>query len=160
MRTLSIIVAATSVMAIPAGAQTMTPAQFVAKAGAGDLYERTSSRLVLQSTQNAKVRSFAQMMEKDHAKSTADVKAAAARGGVAATPPKLDAAQTKMIADLKAASGQKRDQLYVSQQKTAHQQALALHQRYAATGTAAPLKSAAATIAPVVQHHIDMLNAM
>ena len=58
------------------------------------------------------------------------------------------------------ATGTERDALYVTQQKEAHQMALALHQGYAANGTSAPLKAAAAKIAPVVQSHIDMLNGM
>ncbi|WP_298092051.1 DUF4142 domain-containing protein [uncultured Sphingomonas sp.] len=140
-------------------AQTVTPAQFVAKAGASDLYEKESSQLVLRST-NPKIRTFAQAMIRDHSKSTADVKAAAAKAGVRPAPPKLEPMQADMVAKLRQASGTQRDQLYVQQQKTAHQQALALHQGYAQSGTAAPLKAAAAKIAPVVQHHLEMLNGM
>lgn len=146
--------------AVPAAAQMATPSptQYVKKAGAGDLYEKTSSQLVLRTTRDPKVRSFATMMISDHAKSTADVKMAATRAGLKPMPPMLDAAKTRMIANLRAASGTARDRLYWQQQATAHQEALALHQGYAADGTSTPLKAAAAKIAPVVQHHIDMLQ--
>ena len=144
----------------PALAQTMAASQYVAEAGAGDLYERESSQIVLQSTGNPKLRSFAQEMLRDHAKSTAQVKAAALRAGVRVAPAKLTPPQAQMIAQLRAAKGAARDSEYVAQQKSAHQQALALHQRYASDGTAAPLKTVAATTAPVVQHHIEMLQAM
>ncbi|HCB75695.1 MAG TPA: DUF4142 domain-containing protein [Sphingomonas bacterium] len=133
---------------------------FVAKAGAGDLYEKQSSQIVLQSTKNAKVRQFANMMLKDHSKSTADVKAAAATDRVAVPAPKLEPAQAKMIADLRGASGTARDQMYLQQQKTAHQQALTLHSSYAQNGDKPALKRVAAATAPVVQHHIEMLQAM
>ncbi|MEH3047520.1 DUF4142 domain-containing protein [Sphingomonas adhaesiva] len=162
MKTVSVAaIAAVAWLAAPAVAQApTTPAGYVAAAGASDLYERQSSQLVLQSTANPKVRSFAQMMVADHAKSTAQVKAAAARAGVKAAPPKLMPEQAKMIADLRAQTGTARDTAYVTQQKTAHQKALALHRGYADNGTAAPLKTVAAGIAPVVEHHIEMLNAM
>ncbi|MEH3101859.1 DUF4142 domain-containing protein [Sphingomonas adhaesiva] len=162
MKAVSIaMMAAVAGFAAPAVAQApATPAGYVAAAGAGDLYERQSSQLVLQTTADPKVRSFAQMMLTDHAKSTAQVKAAAARAKVPVAPPKLMPDQSKMIADLRAQSGTARDAAYVAQQKTAHQKALALHRGYADAGTSAPLKAAAAGIAPVVQHHIEMLNAM
>ncbi len=146
-------------IAAPAFAQATSPADYVKQAGAGDLYERQSSQLV-RSSKDAKIRDFAQTMIAHHTKSTADVKAAAAKAGVKAPPPKLMPMQASMIADLRKATGTERDALYVTQQKEAHQMALALHQGYAANGTSAPLKAAAAKIAPVVQSHIDMLNGM
>ncbi|MEZ0498196.1 DUF4142 domain-containing protein [Sphingomonas sp. IW22] len=133
---------------------------FVEKAGASDLYEKQSSQLVLESTKDAKIRQFANMMLKDHTKSTADVKAAAASDRVTLPAPKLEPAQAKMVADLRTASGAARDRMYVQQQRTAHQQALALHSGFARSGDKPALKRAAATIAPVVQHHMEMLQSM
>ncbi len=146
--------------AAPALAQPMTPADYVATAGASDLYERQASQIVLQSTTDPKIRSYAAMMIKDHASSTAKVKAAAAASHVKAAPPKLMPAQTEMIAQLKAESGTARDQAYIAQQKAAHNQALSVQQAYAADGSAAPLRTAAAGIVPVVKHHIEMLKTM
>ena len=146
---------------LPATAQAQppaTPATYVRSAGAGDLFEQTSSKLVLRSTKDAKVRSFATMMLQDHAKSSAMVKAAAAKSRIRAAPPQMTPDQKGKIAALTKASGTARDQLYWDQQKAAHREALALHQGYASTGTAEPLKTAAAKIVPVVQHHIEMLN--
>ena len=150
----------TCLAASPAAAQVMTPAEFVATAGASDLYETQSSRMVLESTQDPKVRSYAQMMIDDHAKSTAQVKAAAARSRVRAAPPKLSPLQAELIAELRAETGPARDMAYVAQQRASHNQALAVHQAYAAGGTAPALKAAAAGIVPVVQHHGEMLKAM
>jgi len=138
----------------------MAAPTYVMKAGAGDQYEIQSSRLLLTSTKNATLRSFASMMVTDHTKSTADVKAAAIRAGLHPAPPKLDAMGTKNVAALRAATGTARDRLYVEQQKSAHQRALTLHQTYAQSGTAAPLKTVAASIAPVVQTHITELSTM
>lgn len=160
MKSLHILAALPLVIAAPVFAQAMAPADYVAAAGASDLYERQSSQLVLQSTRDSGIRSFANMMIKDHTKSTAEVKAAAARAGVKAPPPMLNPAQTEMMAQLRDERGAARDAAYVAQQKAAHGQALAVHQAYAKDGTAAPLKAAAAKIAPVVQHHIEMLHDM
>lgn len=159
MQKAAIAVAALGLTAVPAAAQ-MAGTTYIAKAGAGDLYEKTSSNIVLQSTQDPKIREFAQMMVSDHSKSTAEVKRAAAAGKLRAAPPKLNPEQSRMVAQLRAAKGADRDRLYVEQQKTAHQQALELHQSYAADGKTASLKTAAAGIVPVVQHHIEMLNGM
>ena len=141
-------------------AQAVSPTTFVTKAGAGDLYEKTSSQLVLATSKNAKLRQFAQMMVRDHTKSTADVKAAAAKAGVTVPAPKLDAMGARDVAALRAAKGTARDSLYVTQQKAAHAKALTLQQGYAAKGTVPGLKTVAAGIVPVVQTHITELQTM
>ncbi len=149
-----------ALLAAPAYAQVMAPAEYVATAGASDLYEQQSAQLVLESTQDPKVRSFAQMMVQDHGRSTANVKAAAAKSRLSAPPPMLMPLQTELLAELRAETGPARDATYVAQQKAAHNQALSVQQAYAAGGTAPPLKAAAAKIVPVVQHHIAMLKMM
>jgi putative membrane protein len=146
--------------AAPAIAQVMPAAEYVKTAGASDLYERQSAQVVLQTTTNPAIKSFATMMLGDHGKSTAMVKAAAARSKVRVAPPMLTPTQAEMIAQLRAETGTARDAAYVAQQKAAHGQALAVQQAYAMDGTSLPLKNAAAKIVPVVQHHIMMLKTM
>jgi putative membrane protein len=138
----------------------MTPEQYVKAADASDLFERESAHIVLESTKNPKIGSFAQMMVTDHGKSTEMVKAAAEKSHVPVAPPVLTPEQTKMITQLKGESGAARDTTYIAQQKQAHAQALAAQQAYATNGTAPALKSTAAQIVPVVQHHIALLNGM
>lgn len=151
---------ATIAIEAPAAAQVMTPAEYVMAAGAGDLYEITSSQVLLETTQDPKLRSFAQMMITDHTKSTADVKAAATRSRVKAMPPKLNPLQQELITELRAEQGPARDAAYVAQQKASHGQALNVQKAYAMEGTAPALKAAAATIIPVVEHHIMELKSM
>ena len=148
------------VIAAPAAAQVMTPSEYVMTAGASDLYERTSSQLVLQTTSDPRVRDFAQMMIAEHAKSTADVKAAATRSRVAVSAPMLNPLQTELVAELRAETGPARDAAYLAQQKASHQQALNVQKAYAMEGTAPALKNAAAGIVPVVQKHVEMLKTM
>ncbi len=160
MRQFLIGAALVTALATPALAQVMSPSEYVATAGASDLFERQSSEIVLQTTQDPMVRSFASMMISDHGKSTAEVKAAAQSAGVPAAPPMLTPLQTELIAELRAEQGPTRDATYVAQQKTAHNQALAVQKAYAMDGTDPALKAAAAHIVPVVEHHIAMLKGM
>lgn len=155
-----LLLAPAAFLATPALAQVMTPAEYVATAGAGDLYERTSSQIVLETTTDPKIRSFAQMMVEHHAKSTATVKAAATRSRVRPAPAQLNPLQSELVAELRAERGPARDMAYVAQQKAAHGQALNLQKAYAMDGTAPALKAAATGIVPVVQSHIDMLKTM
>lgn len=156
-RRAALIAAAT--MTLGTLAHAAPAATFVAKAGASDMYEMRSSKLMLGSTKNAGIKSYANDMIRDHTKSTQQVKAAAMKSGMHPKPPVLDAQQTSDIAALTAAKGTARDTLYVQQQKASHQAALALMQDEASTGDKPALKDAAAGIVPVVQHHIEMLNA-
>lgn len=145
--------------AASAPSQPMTSAEYIAAAGASDMYEIQSSQTVLQTTKDPKVKSFAQMMIKDHTKSTAQLKAAALTAKVK-PKPMLTPAQTEMLTQLKAETGTARDQAYIAQQKTAHGQALTIHQSFAQGGKNMALKAVATRVVPVVQHHIEMLQTM
>ena len=149
-----------ALVAAPAAAQVMTPGEYVMTAGASDLYEITSSKTVLETTQNPQVRQFAQMMIDHHTKSTAEVKAAAARSKVRAAPPMLNPLQQELVTELRAENGPARDAAYIAQQKASHGQALAVQKAYAMDGRAPALKMAAAKIVPVVEQHIAILKGM
>jgi len=149
-----------TVFATPAFAQVMTPTEYVTIAGASDLYEITSSKVVLETTQNPALRDFAQTMVIQHTKSTADVKTAALKSRVKVAPPKLTPLQQELVTELRAETGTARDAAYVAQQKASHGQALAVQKAYAMEGTAPALKTTAAAIVPVVEHHIMMLKTM
>jgi putative membrane protein len=159
MKLLAIALPIAVVLSAPAYAQAMTSAEYVAAAGAGDTYEIQSSQTVLQTTQDPKIQSFAQMMIQDHTKSTAKIKAAALTAKVKAKPM-LTPTQAEMLTQLRAETGTARDQAYIAQQKQAHQQALTIHQSYAEGGKNAALKTVATNVVPVVQHHIEMLKTM
>lgn len=138
---------------------TMAP-DYVKAAGAADKFEIDSSKLVLQTTRDPKVRSFANKMIADHMKSTAMVKAAARKDGVAVMPPMLTPTQMQMMTDIRSATGKARDAAYMQDQSTSHQAALQVQQSYAQGGDKPALMAAAGQIVPVVQSHIDMLNSM
>jgi putative membrane protein len=159
------VVALTSVTALlaPAMVAAQMPAPptpvFLKKAGASDLFERQEGQ-IMSASRNPAVRRFAMKMVHDHTQSTTMVKAAARRAGMHPGAPMLTRDQRHDLAALRAARGPARDQLYVQQQKMAHQDALALMQAYADGGSARPLRDAAGKIVPVVKMHIDMLSRM
>lgn len=159
MKILAYALPIAAVFATPVYAQALTTKDYVAAAAAGDTYEIQSSQAVLQTTQDPKVKSFAQMMITDHTKSTAKLKAAALTAKVK-PKPMLTPAQTEMLAQLKAETGTARDQAYIAQQKTAHNMALTIHQSYASGGKNIALRTVATGVVPVVQHHIEMLKTM
>lgn len=135
-------------------------ADYIAKAGAGDKFEIDSSNAVLAKTKNADVKAFANMMIANHKDSTEKVKAAAKSANLTVAPPKLDAEQQAMVDEIKSASADTVDAVYIKHQRTAHQKALDLHSAYAASGDTPSLKTAAGEIKPVVEKHITELSAM
>jgi len=141
----------------PAPAPVTDATTYLAKAGAGDLFEIESSRAIADKTANADIKAFAQMMIEDHTKSTARLKTAAREAGITVPAPALEPAQQQALDGIKAATGTAADSAYLDAQRTGHTEALALHSGYAVGGDTDQLKTAANEIAPVVQHHIDEL---
>lgn len=132
-------------------------AGYLAKAADGDLFEILTSRAIESSTHNAAIKDFAHTMVAAHQQSTAKLKAAALKAGLTVKQPRLDAARQHQLDAIRKASGQDADRLYLEAQRKAHEEALALHQGYAAEGDQPDLKKAAGDIADVVHQHQDML---
>lgn len=160
MKPLTLLAAAAAVLVPVAASAIPLPAKtYVMKAGASDLFETESSKLVVDSKDIA-VASFATMMISDHAKSTDDVKAAAMADGMTPGAPMLTPKQKAMINSLKSATGSKRDLLYKKDQIAAHTETLAFQREYARAGDKTHLKMTAGTIVPVVEHHLEMAKGM
>lgn len=129
-------------------------ASYVAKAGAGDLWEIESSKALIATSARDDVKAFARMMVDHHGKSTAKVKAAATAASIEVPTPALDSSQQAMLDEIKKADAASVDAVYLRHQKTAHEAALALHSAYATNGDTDSLKKAAGEIVPVVETHI------
>jgi putative membrane protein len=144
----------------PAGTLAPTPAApaFLMFAGAGDLYEIQSSRLVLETTQNPDIRRFAEMMVEHHTRTMEDAAAAAMRAGLTPPAPMLDAPKTAMLNALRMYDGVERDRLYLVQQMMAHKEALGLMKTYAETGETPELKAAAQATVAIVQSHLTLVE--
>lgn len=160
MKMLMVSAAALTLMSTAALADTPTKAEFVQKAGASDTFEIDSARLMVTS-KNPAIKAFAMEMITDHSKSTKMVQASAKLDHVALKKPSMTVGQRTDLTALKAVpSGKAKDDLYVKQQKAAHDDALALMQDYSINGAAKHLKMTAGKIAPVVEKHQSMLANM
>lgn len=131
---------------------------FVAAASASDLYEVQAGKLAQANGTSQAVKDFGKMMEDDHTKSSADLKAAAAKASVTVNPQLTE----KQLADLEALrnAGADFDSVYKTQQLAAHQQALSLLQGYASSGDQDALKDFAGKTAPVVQKHLEHVQTL
>ena len=130
-------------------------AAYVDAAGKSDMYEMESSKIALQKSKDPAIKSFANMMIKDHTKTTKATMAAAKKAGMNPPPPAPDAGITASLTELQNASDADFDRIYLAQQVPAHQAALDLHQSYAANGDQPALKASAKAAVPIVQKHID-----
>jgi putative membrane protein len=134
---------------------------YMAQAGSADQFEIQSGQLALQASQNPAIRNFANMIVADHTRSTQMVVSAAQSAGLTPPPPALLPAQQAMLDQLRSAgSGPSFDMAFQQAQISAHQQALQLHQNYAAQGDVPALRTAAGQIVPVVQMHLQQIQSL
>lgn len=141
------------------GAAAASPREYVAMAGASDLYEIQSSRLALEKSQDSAVQQFARKMIAHHTETTAKLTNAARTAGL--TPePKLIPMQDMMMAELREAPAASFDRTYIAQQRRAHDMALVLHSQFAKDGRADPLRQVAQAAVPVIEDHIRELRMM
>lgn len=144
-----------------AGLQQVDTKTYVQNAAMTDLFEVQAGKLALQKSQNASVKKFAKQMVKDHTRTTKHLQAALKKGDVDVTPPtELDATHAQLLQQLQNASGADFDKTYIQQQLQGHQEALRLHQGYAASGDNAMLKKLAAKTAQIVQHHLNEVKGL
>lgn len=145
--------------AAAAAPPSMSAADYVATAAVGDLYEVEAARIAGERSQNDEVKALAQMISADHTKSSNDLKTAVGQSGQTLTiPAALPADRQAQIEALNAATPTDFDAVWLTQQVQVHEQALALHQRYAQNGDVAALKAFASATAPVIQRHLDQVR--
>ena len=140
-----------------AAASPISADQYLTMASASDLYEIQSSQMV-QGSADAAVNDFAAMMIEHHTKTTRELTQAAGKAGLTPPPPALDANKAAMIEALRAAPKDQRTALYVEQQVAAHQEALALHSGYAASGDNPELRAVAKKTAGIVREHLTRIQ--
>ena len=130
---------------------------FVSSAGMSDIYEVRAGQIALQKARSAGVKAFAKMMVADHTAMMNGMQPMATAAGK--TPPtELDERRKGLLDNLKAASAEDFDRVYLEQQEAAHKEALTLMQGYADKGDDTSLKSAAAKAGPKVQAHLDRVR--
>lgn len=134
---------------------------YVMKAATGDLFEIRSSEAAKEKSENGDVTAFAEMMIRDHTKSSEELKATLAESETAIAPPgELDAAHEEKLQQLQEAEGEAFDRLYLEMQVEVHEKALALHRDYAANGDTEALKAHAAKVAPTIEMHLNQVKTL
>ena len=129
------------------------PATFVKKAALDGMTEVELGRIALEKSQDAKVRSFAERMVRDHGKANEALGAIAKRKGLS-VPMALDPEHRSLIQRLNAKSGTAFDTAYTEQMRN-HSKAIALFQG-AITGPDQDLATFAKETLPTLEQHEQM----
>ncbi|MBL8551961.1 MAG: DUF4142 domain-containing protein [Hyphomonadaceae bacterium] len=137
----------------------ITLAEFVEKAATSDLFEVEAGRLAAQRTRTAAIRDFANMMVRDHTATSERLKTILASTPAAPTPPAaLDAAHQQKLTDLRNATPDRFDEIYLDQQTEAHENAATLLRDYAARGDTPAVSQFASETLAKVQAHLDTVR--
>jgi putative membrane protein len=132
---------------------------FVKTVAISDMFEIESSKLAQQKAAAAPVKTFASQMEKDHTKTAAELKGLVSGGKVKVPlPTAMDDSHKSKLDKLKGLSGADFDKQYVSDQQSAHKDAVDLFERYANGGEHPDLKAWAGKTVPALRHHKGMAD--
>jgi putative membrane protein len=128
-------------------------------AASGDIYEIEASKIALTRSMSDDVKKFAQQMINDHTQTTNLLRAALEHAKLNVEPPKmLDSRHQQMIDDLKGVKDEDFDARYISQQESAHNEALILIRGYAKDGDTMDLKMFAQATQPRIEMHLDTIK--
>jgi putative membrane protein len=132
---------------------------FVKTVAISDMFEIESSKLTQQKATATPVKSFASQMQKDHAKTSGELKGLVSGGKVKVQlPTGMDDSHKSKLEKLKGLSGADFDKQYVLDQQSAHKDAVDLFERYAKGGDNADLKAWAGKTVPALKHHKEMAD--
>lgn len=126
-----------------------------------DKFEIASSQLALERSRDPAVRDFARDMIAAHRESATDLKAISDGTNVGRTvtpPPAFDPQHNDMYNILAASFGRRFDDIYLAQQRDAHEDALAHLEGYADNGRVWQLARFARRTIPVIKDHLAMLH--
>lgn len=157
------LVAAGFFLAMPCAKAAITLAtadqEFILAAAQGGMTEVKLGELAAQNGVRAEVKEFGQMMIKDHSAINADLKTLATQKGVA-LPDGLDAKHQKMVDKIAALSGSAFDEAYVAAMVKDHKADAKEFKAESAATKDADIKSFVNKSLPVVQSHLEHIQAM
>jgi putative membrane protein len=145
----------TGTVAGPAGAATAET--FVTNAAIGGMYEVEAGRIAAQRSTNPRIKALGEMMVTDHSKAGDELKAVAQAANLT-VPTALDQRHQGLIDNLRGATDQDFDRVYLQQQEAAHNETAALLETWGRTGDNDALKAWAAKTLPVVRAHQRMVD--
>ncbi|MCC3155903.1 DUF4142 domain-containing protein [Hymenobacter sp. 15J16-1T3B] len=133
--------------------------EFMMSAAHSDQNEIQLSKLVLDKGVTGMAKDHANMMIKDHTKSTSELMPIAKKKGVT-LPTDMDAEHKAIAEQMKGLSGKELEQRYMQQMVLDHQKTLNTMKAHDAMTQDADLKGFIAKVTPVVQSHLDMFQKM
>lgn len=142
------------------GPRTPTPQEFTQSAAESDGYELAAAQDALAQSRNPQVRAFADQMLADHGRTAQALREAASASGLEPPHPHVGGDQMRFLASLQGLRGAEFDREYARQQVLAHTSALTTVRGYAQKGTDPNLRRAAASAAPIIEHHLQMAREM
>ena len=139
-----------------AAAQPVSAVDFITQATSSSLFEVQSSQLALDRSQNEQIRQFAQRMVKDHTDATNRLRSAAQGQKI---PGEATQQHKQMFDELQKTEGPQFDVRYLQMQQQAHQQAIALHERFAQGGDdQQQLRQHAQQMLPILREHLQQVQ--
>ncbi|HEY4449368.1 MAG TPA: DUF4142 domain-containing protein [Steroidobacteraceae bacterium] len=119
----------------------------------GGMAEVDLGKLAGQKSNDPKVKSFAEMMVKDHSSANQKLESLASSKHVA-LPRTLDASHEATKTKLEALSGNTFDKSYIESQLKAHEKTVSLLETEISSGQDADAKAFAESVLPTVKHHL------
>ena len=138
------------------GADSMSAASFVSRAGQDGMTEVALAKVALDKSKSPGIRKFAEQMQQDHGAANSQLMSIASRKGLSA-PKKLDAEHQAMVDSLQGKSGAALDSEYAAQMKTAHGKAIDLFTQ-ASRSTDADIAAFATKTLPTLKEHQTMAD--
>jgi len=143
--------------ATPAG---MTDAEFVQAALNADAFEIQSSQLAAQRADRADVKTLAATLVTENTAATQALTSLAPTLQITVPAPAVATDQADDLADLNTKTGEAFDDAYLDDQVEAHNNAIALYERYVASASEGPLKQWAQTELAEMRTHRDQVQAL
>jgi len=153
------LIALASVPALAAEKVPEATQDFIDKAAVANRFEIDTSQLALKYSKRADVESLAKQMIDDHSKIGEEFKATLTAVNITPPSDSLDLTHGAKYAKLRVFTTEKGfDGSYISEQLTAHEDAVKLFGDYAKNGPTPEVKAFAAKTLPQLEHHLAMVK--
>lgn len=157
----------TTAMATDAGANTSTTAstldensrEFMNKAAVAGMAEVHMGEMASQKATNARVKSFGEMMVKDHTAANNDLKSVAGTKNVT-LPTAMDEEHQKAMADIDKETGAKWDKAYMKHMVDGHEKVIKNFEDASKNATDPDVKNFATQKLPTLKMHLDSAKAI
>lgn len=149
-----IVLANVMTLSISVAEDALTPQAFAQKAAISNVFEIEAAKLALARGKDPSAKTFAQDMVADHERAGIALERAAAQDEVT-LPADLDTEHREKLKALESSADADFDQAYLSTQVSAHEEAVALFEKYTTESTDGALRSfAEKTLGTLRTHNV------